>query len=163
MIASSSPGRMIQIMIATMDQGDDDWVTLIAVVASLAATMAAITLLNNQGYALHTEIAAMLAPLTTALLSRATHGQSRPMNYPLSRTVRDQIQARVEAEAGIEMIGAGRNAIDRKRTIGSRDGKIGMLHHEDVRAHPGMNVALEVDGIFGASSFFQRSLSYTAS
>lgn len=36
-------------------------ITLIAVVASLAATMAAVTLLNNQGYGLHTEIAAFLA------------------------------------------------------------------------------------------------------
>jgi hypothetical protein len=33
-LAATKPaeGRMIQVMIATMDQGDDDWVTLIAVV-----------------------------------------------------------------------------------------------------------------------------------
>ncbi len=45
-------------------------ITLIAVAASLTATMAAVALLNNQGYALHTEIAAMLAacvPLLVAL------------------------------------------------------------------------------------------------
>jgi len=36
-------------------------ITLIAVVASLAITLAAVTLLNDQGNALHTEIAVMLA------------------------------------------------------------------------------------------------------
>lgn len=44
-------------------------ITLIAVAASLAATMAAVDLLNNRGYGLHTEIAAALAaciPLVVA-------------------------------------------------------------------------------------------------
>ena len=44
-------------------------ITLIAVVASLAATMATVTLLNNQGYALHSEIAAILAACSPLLIA----------------------------------------------------------------------------------------------
>ena len=44
-------------------------ITLIAVVASLAATMATVTLLNNQGYALHSEIAAILAACIPLLIA----------------------------------------------------------------------------------------------
>jgi diguanylate cyclase (GGDEF)-like protein len=44
-------------------------ITLIAVVASLAATMTAVTLLNDQGYALHTEIAAILAACVPLLIA----------------------------------------------------------------------------------------------
>jgi len=44
-------------------------ITLIAVVASLAATMAAVTLLNDQGYGLHTEIAAILAACIPLLVT----------------------------------------------------------------------------------------------
>ena len=44
-------------------------ITLIAATASLAVTMAAVTLLNNQGYGLHSEIAAMLAAFIALIVA----------------------------------------------------------------------------------------------
>ncbi|MDC1288371.1 GGDEF domain-containing protein, partial [Gammaproteobacteria bacterium] len=44
-------------------------ITLIAVLASLAATMIAVTLLNQQGYSLNTEIAAVLAACITLVVA----------------------------------------------------------------------------------------------
>jgi len=44
-------------------------ITLIAVAASLAATMAAVALLNNRGYGLHTEIAAILAACVALIVT----------------------------------------------------------------------------------------------
>jgi uncharacterized hydrophobic protein (TIGR00271 family) len=59
----------------------------------------------------------LLLPLSSQLLSKARLGQARPTTYPLSSKLRGVIEDRLEAEGDMEMIAAGRNAVDPDRGV----------------------------------------------